>query len=542
MISDDIKALVLSCVDSIGRFSKFKFNKFKTSEIDELMLNLQADPIQLFYLVKLNYTEIPKCPACGKLVYEFWKREYCSITCGLKSEQKKERCKHTCLQRYGKSNVSQVDFINNRKIETCRNNYGTDYPMQSLIVQNKSKETCLSNYNVEHPAQSDIIKRRTEQTNLKRYGVKYVSQNYDIRQKQLKTCFENNGAYYNLSLPCVRDKIKETCNNLYGVDYPSQNKDIINKTKTKLKINYYNTFLEKIASKNISYLGTKDSYINYDEERMYKCNICNSVFYTDKTNPASIFCRTCYDNYKSNKEFIVYKFVSNFIPEDDIIRNTRTVISDDNQKYELDIYIPSKNLAIEFNGIYWHSDIFKDKYYHQNKFLACYEKGIRLIQINEFDWNTNRSIVESIIKDALDVHEHQIDANDCTVNEIDERTYMCFLFENSLQLLEEKDKYYGMFYKDRLVCVFGLKDGIATYAYDLSYKINNLYEVVRTLDNVKGLKFNVDYECVINYCSITEQPKQYYYTLNDYSIKNIYGSNCVFNCGAFIDFFNGETL
>ena len=39
---------------------------------------------------------------------------------------------------------------------------------------------------------------------------------------------------------------------------------------------------------------------------------------------------------------------------------------------ELDIYIPSKNIAIECNGVYWHS--LKPTNFHYNKWKNCKEK------------------------------------------------------------------------------------------------------------------------------------------------------------------------
>jgi very-short-patch-repair endonuclease len=66
---------------------------------------------------------------------------------------------------------------------------------------------------------------------------------------------------------------------------------------------------------------------------------------------------------------------------DQIIENSRKII----QPYELDIYIPKKKIAIEFNGLYWHSSERKEKDYHYQKYKKCKEKGIKLIQIFEDD-------------------------------------------------------------------------------------------------------------------------------------------------------------
>ena len=67
---------------------------------------------------------------------------------------------------------------------------------------------------------------------------------------------------------------------------------------------------------------------------------------------------------------------------------------------ELDIYIPNERVAIEVNGDYWHSDLFKNKEYHQNKALKCLNRGIQLIHIYEHEWmnrNTNNKIKNLIL-------------------------------------------------------------------------------------------------------------------------------------------------
>lgn len=66
----------------------------------------------------------------------------------------------------------------------------------------------------------------------------------------------------------------------------------------------------------------------------------------------------------------------------DIIRNDRSLLDN----LELDIYIESEKLAIEYCGIYWHSEKFKDKKYHINKLQRCEALGIRLITIFEDEW------------------------------------------------------------------------------------------------------------------------------------------------------------
>lgn len=71
---------------------------------------------------------------------------------------------------------------------------------------------------------------------------------------------------------------------------------------------------------------------------------------------------------------------------------------------ELDIYIPEKKVAIEYNGVYWHTENWgKDKDYHRDKWLRCQESGIQLIQIWEDDWNRNPEQMESMILHKLGI-------------------------------------------------------------------------------------------------------------------------------------------
>lgn len=81
---------------------------------------------------------------------------------------------------------------------------------------------------------------------------------------------------------------------------------------------------------------------------------------------------------------------------------------------ELDIYIPSHSLAIEMNGVYWHSVTEKTSAFERNahldKFTACEKRGIQLLQINEFEWRDARtrdvwsSIIQSKLKRTRKVH------------------------------------------------------------------------------------------------------------------------------------------
>jgi hypothetical protein len=52
---------------------------------------------------------------------------------------------------------------------------------------------------------------------------------------------------------------------------------------------------------------------------------------------------------------------------------------------ELDIYLPEINLAIEYNGIYWHSAPYQ-KYKDEQKIIQCQQKNINLLIITDAGW------------------------------------------------------------------------------------------------------------------------------------------------------------
>ena len=90
---------------------------------------------------------------------------------------------------------------------------------------------------------------------------------------------------------------------------------------------------------------------------------------------------------------------------------------------ELDVYYPDKKIAIEMNGDYWHSDSIKDKRYHIDKTIACNDKGIRLIHINEYEWN-NRNTREKLmafLKKEIVGSVRTVYARQCEVKIIDNR-------------------------------------------------------------------------------------------------------------------------
>jgi hypothetical protein len=120
---------------------------------------------------------------------------------------------------------------------------------------------------------------------------------------------------------------------------------------------------------------------------------------------------------------------------------------------EIDIYLPELKLGFEFNGLYWHSNKFKEKNYHLNKTDWFKEKGIRIIHIWEDDWILRREIVESQIKNSIGLNTNRIFARKCYIKEVDVKIARKFLNENHIQGFVNSSNKLGLYYNEDLVSI-----------------------------------------------------------------------------------------
>jgi transposase len=132
-----------------------------------------------------------------------------------------------------------------------------------------------------------------------------------------------------------------------------------------------------------------------------------------------------------------------------VILNDRKLIA----PLELDIVISEKNIAIEYCGIYYHSETWgnKDKNYHLNKHNLCREKNYKLITIFENEWFNKQDIVKSILSVKLGKNTTKVPARKTIFKELSYKDIKKFEIENHLQGTRPANKYYGLYYQNELV-------------------------------------------------------------------------------------------
>lgn len=130
-------------------------------------------------------------------------------------------------------------------------------------------------------------------------------------------------------------------------------------------------------------------------------------------------------------------------------RNNRKLI----YPYELDIYIPSHNLAIEYCGLYWHSELNnRGQNYHINKLNRCKKEGIRLLTIFEDEYINNPDLVHSKIQHIIGLPTKQkVNARSCIVREIVDREKREFLDKNHIQGNDRSRIKLGLFTKQNKI-------------------------------------------------------------------------------------------
>lgn len=62
---------------------------------------------------------------------------------------------------------------------------------------------------------------------------------------------------------------------------------------------------------------------------------------------------------------------------------------------ELDVYVPELSLAIEYCGLYWHGELYKEPNYHLEKLKSCESVGISLITLFEDEWVKSKDKVKT---------------------------------------------------------------------------------------------------------------------------------------------------
>lgn len=144
-----------------------------------------------------------------------------------------------------------------------------------------------------------------------------------------------------------------------------------------------------------------------------------------------------------------------FLAEEGVrfIANDRQVI----RPRELDLYLPDHGIAIEYNGIYWHSERYVEREFHHGKWKSCRAAGVQLVQVWEDDYRARPEVVHQMLRHKLGLSTERVFARSTTVAIEDAAVAQEFLDAFHIQGATTASVHVGLRSGDALVAVCSFK-------------------------------------------------------------------------------------
>lgn len=324
---------------------------------------------------------------------------YCKICGSVVKTAGKQTCSVECRE---KSKKNSDDYFANRNAKsksTLLERYGVDNPAKSTDIQQKRLATLIKKYNDTISPKSRVaLKNRVHLLNSK--GRETIKRKYGV---------DNAG-----QIPGHGIKSKETMIKRYGVTHMFHTNHSLLEQE-QCRISKFNELSPSTIQVKFTQPHTDVNHANPNRRITFFCEICKKTY----TTPSETFkwrvretgtpCSKCAGIRKGSvKEREVKDFVKSLGFE--INENTKIF-----NGQEADIYIPACNIAIEFHGLYWHSDFRVGKNYHLDKYVCAKNMNISLVQIFEDEWQHKKDIVKSYLRDLLGQTQPVIRADNCSV-------------------------------------------------------------------------------------------------------------------------------
>jgi hypothetical protein len=345
-----------------------------------------------------------------------------------------EKIKETRYIRYGTTVLGEIN--KEKREQTCLVRYGVRNPLASPIIRAKFKmsseqrrqilekawRTYKNRTGFDHPSKNPEIKMKKKATLLARYGTANLMTLPEIKEKIQATNRKKYGVRWFTESSLFKEKVQATIKNRYGVSWVGQIETVREKMNyTRQKMNYTQDQWQKITSKIFweqEYLKGEKSILQIAKELGLNDTLCGRFLHKYAPN---IQIREQYVH--SSTELQLKDWVQEQLPGHEVIHKTLNALAKDLgvsivSRHTLDIYIPHLRLAIEFNGLYWHSNVFHDASYHLGKTKAAEKLGVRLIHIWSDDWEFRQDLVKTKLKYIMGLSDklRRIHPRECSIS------------------------------------------------------------------------------------------------------------------------------
>lgn len=295
------------------------------------------------------------------------------------------------------------------------------------------------------------------------------------------------------------NKSKQTNLKRYGVEHYTHTAEY----RYNDRLERYDNWTKKLLDKNIISLDPKDQYLTKEDHFHFECKTCGNQWYQDDIQHSHIWCSNCRGTPYSAEESKLQDYIQS-ICDKDILFNDRKLLN----KKELDVLIPELKLAFEFDGNYFHCSRFARIFpeYHKWKTEQCLDKNIKLIHIYEYEWNSNRNNLKRWINKIINKALVKINSTETTIKQISYTEYHNFIDNNNVEKLQYSDKWYSLFYRDKIISVAGVFNSTIVNVTDsLDCIVENSIDKFMTY---------LSMDCLIDASKMTIDLSKYQYTWN----------------------------
>lgn len=351
-----------------------------------------------------------------------------------------------------KKTCNKKDCIEKNRQNSIRNTsldkYGETHYMKTEFGKKIQETVMMNKYGVKHNwSSSELRKAGQEKTMIEKYGVSHALQNLNIQEKKKQTLIQKFGTNNMFQIFMYKNLLER-----FGYSNPMHIKEFKDKSIERIK-----TVKRFIALNSIYESGLNIELIDYKNNYFeYRCLTCKNEFFSpgssfnsylrNKINPCQI-CNPPDRSYVSNAENELADYVTS-LGVTIYSRNSKILLD---KRKEIDIFIKSHNIGIEFNGLYWHSEaeIYFD--HDRQKSFNAREKGIRLIHIWEDDWTHKKEICKNRIKSIF--QPKKIHARKCEFRIINNHITKTFLNQYHISGSIPAKYHFGLFLNDELISV-----------------------------------------------------------------------------------------
>lgn len=240
--------------------------------------------------------------------------------------------------------------------------------------------TSRARYGVDNPSLAPEVAAKRRKTNIELYGVEFPLQNPKILAKTHDTQVETTGNWG------------------FKLDSRKQLADVV-------KMETYGTTHSNPAG--FAHVTDAQRALLADAQQLRKWHVDDKLSVTEIATNIGLSRSTVlrwFDNHgidvqlhhQSSHERKIHGLLDDISVE--YVTNDHKTIG----PRELDVYIPSANVAIEVNGLWYHSDRYGyDKKRHTEKTQQCADRGIRLLHLFEHEINHNWDKCVDLITSAV---------------------------------------------------------------------------------------------------------------------------------------------